>query len=448
VAVSGVRVDVWALLFGISGAAGVCCLVDESHRQAGETMEPRPTIRRRGPIIVGGPLAPFADGLRRSLADQGYAPDTVGEHVHLLADLSDWLSGRGLAAGDLTTAAAEAFLSERRAAGHRVGVTSRGLAPILGYLRRVQVAPPHAVAVAATPLEILLAEYRNHLVGERGLSAGTVTHYLRCARAFLTSLPGSLTEALPALSAGQVTGYVLDWTRSRSGNGVDTVTLPALRSLLRFLHAAGRIPRQLATAVPAGRRRPSRVDVPRAAAHDHVQAVLASCDRGSAGGRRDYAILLVMARLALRGGEVARLQLADVDWRGGELTVRGKGGRVDVLPLPADVGEAMADYLLHARPATASRALFVTLVAPFNAVATSTVTVMVARACARAGVPRFGPHGIRHAAACELLAAGASMEEIGQLLRHAQQRTTAIYAKVDQARLAELARPCPQGAAR
>jgi integrase len=155
-----------------------------------------------------------------------------------------------------------------------------------------------------------------------------------------------------------------------------------------------------------------------------------------------------MSRLALRGGEVAGLRLADVGWRSGELTIHGKGGRTDTLPLPADVGEAMADYLLHARPATTSPQLFVTVKAPFTGLAVSSVTQVVARACGRAGVPRFGPHRIRHAAACGLLSAGASMEEIGQLLRHAQQRTTAIYAKVDQARLAELARPCPQGAAR
>jgi site-specific recombinase XerD len=411
-------------------------------------MDSRPGARRRGPIIVGGPLAPFAEGLRRDLADQGYARDTIGDHVHLLADLSDWLSGRGLAVADLTTLVAGEFLRERRAAGRRVGVTARGLAPMLGFLRRLQVAPPHAVADAASPLEIMLADYRRHLVGERGLSVGTVTHYLRCARTFLTWLPGSPAQALPVLSAGQVTDYVLGWTAGRNGRAVDTVTLPALRSLLRFLHTAGHVPRPLAAAVPAGRRRPAHVGVPRAATHDHVLAVLAGCDRASAAGRRDYAILLLMARLAVRGGEVARLQLADVDWRAGELTIRGKGGRVDILPLPADVGQAMAEYLLHARPATASRALFVTLVAPFNPLATSSVTVMVARACARAGVPRFGPHGMRHAAACDLLAAGASMEEIGQLLRHAQQRTTAIYAKVDRARLAELALPCPRGAAR
>jgi site-specific recombinase XerD len=252
-------------------------------------MDSRVGARRRGPIIVGGPLAAFAAGLRRDLAGQGYALDTVGDHVHLLADLSDWLSGRSLAAADLTTRVAEEFLRERCAAGRRIGATPRGMAPVLGYLRRLQVAPPHAGALdAATPLEVLLADYRRHLVGERGLSSGTVTHYLRCAKRFLTWLPGSAADSLPALSAGQVTDYVIGWTTARTGAAVDTVTLPALRSLLRFLHTAGHIPRPLAAAVPAGRRQPAHVDLPQAASADHVRAVLTGCDRASAVGRRDY----------------------------------------------------------------------------------------------------------------------------------------------------------------
>ena len=204
----------------------------------------------------------------------------------------------------------------------------------------------------------------------RGLAAQTVVHYLRCARVFLAWLPGSLGQSLPALSAAQVVGYVRDWTARRQGASIDTVRLPALRSLLRYLHVAGHVPRSLAGAVPAGRGRP-RNAMPRAASAEGVRAVLASCDRNSAVGRRDYAILLLMARLALRGGEVGRLELADVNWRCGEVIVRGKPRRVDVLPLPADVGAAMADYLLHARPATTARTLFVTVKAPFVGLATS-----------------------------------------------------------------------------
>ena len=398
-------------------------------------------------IVVNGPLAGFADGLRRELTGQGYALDTVCDHVHLLADLSSWLGSQDLTAEDLTTDRVEAFLRHRRRRGCRIGLSPRAMAPILRYLRGLRAAPPAVPPVAVRVEEMLLANYRNYLSGERGVSAGTVTHYLRCARLFLESLPGQLDVALAELSAARITGYVLAWAKRRQGKAADLVTLPALRSLLRYLHVVGLIEAPLAGAVPAGRGYP-RPALPRTASAGQIRAVLAACDRDGAAGRRDYAILLTMARLALRGGEVARLLLSDIDWRVGEVTIRGKGARTDVLPLPADVGEAMADYLLHARPTTTSRYLFVTMVAPFTGLATSSITGMVGRACARAGVSRFGPHGMRHAAACELLASGASMEEIGQLLRHAQKRTTAIYAKVDQARLAALAMPCPPGAAR
>lgn len=398
-------------------------------------------------IVVPGPFAPFADGLREDLAGQGFSPDTIVDHVHRLADLSRWLVERGLVTSELTSVLVREFQQERRSVGVRAGIGDRALAPALGYLRRLGVIPPPVVIAAVTPVDALLGEYRRYLEDERGLAAGTVKHYLRCARTFLTGLAGPLEEALAGLSAGQVIDFVQDWSTRRRSPALDMVTLPALRSLLRFLHLVGRVPTRLSGAVPAGRGRPRNLARQRAGG-EQVRSVLAGCDRGSAVGRRDYAVLLMLARLAVRGGEVARLELADIDWRAGELTVRGKGGRVDVLPLPADVGAAIADYLLHARPATAARNVFITVKAPFTGLATASVTVLVGAACARAGVSRFGPHGMRHAAACDLLAAGASMEEIGQLLRHAQQRTTAIYARLDQARLAGLARPCPQGAPR
>jgi site-specific recombinase XerD len=176
--------------------------------------------------------------------------------------------------------------------------------------------------------------------------------------------------------------------------------------------------------------------------------VLDVCDQDTPIGRRDYAIVLSLTRLALRGGEVAKIELADIDWHAGQVAIRGKGDRRDLLPLPADVGAAWAEYLMTARPRTDATTLFVTAKAPFTALATSTVTQVLFRACVRADVARFGPHRVRHAAACGLLDSGASMDEIGQLLRHAQQRTTAIYAKVDQRRLSLLARPCPQAVAR
>jgi integrase len=317
---------------------------------------------------------------------------------------------------------------------------------MLGYLRKLGMVPPPAMTAAVTPVDVLMSEYSRF--GRRARAGRGDGEALPALRSdVLDRMPGPLEEALIELSAGQVIDFVWDWSTRRSSTALDMVTLPALRSVLRFLHLAGRVPTALAGAVPAGRGRPRNLARQRAGG-EQVRAVLAGCDRDNAVGRRDYAILLTLARLAVRGGEVARLELADIDWRAGELTVHGKGGRVDVLPLPADVGAAIADYLLHARPATAERNVFITVKAPFTGLATASVTVLVGAACDRAGVSRFGPHRMRHAAACDLLAAGASMQEIGQLLRHAQQCTTAIYARLDQARLAELARPCPQGAPR
>jgi len=399
-------------------------------------------------LKVDGPLAAFTDGMRAGLAAQGYARDTITDHVHLLAGLSGWLGDRKLTAADLTEGAVEEFAADRRRRGCRAGVSPRAMIPVVEYLRGVGAAPPASEPEPRTPQEVMLAAYRAYLAGERGVSAGTVAHYLRYARRFL-SAAGSGQPGIPlaGLSTADVTGYVLEWAAGRRGQAPDHVALPALRSFLRYLHVTGVTAVPLAGAGPAGRAHP-RPARPRAATAAQVQAVLAACDRDCAAGRRDYAILLVMARLALRGGEVARIELSDIDWRAATVTIRGKGGRTDVLPLPADVGAAIADYLVKARPPTVSRRLFVIVVAPFRGMAVSSVTQLVQRACKRAGVPAFGPHGMRHAAACALLAAGAGMEEIGQLLRHAQERTTAIYAKVDQARLARLARPCPEGSAR
>lgn len=400
-----------------------------------------------GRIVVAGPLAGYADGLRSELAEAGYAPDTVRGHARLLADLSCWLVDQGLPAAGLSDAAVDSFLAARRAAGFRSGTSPRALAAILKFLRAAGAVEPSAPRTPSGFPDVLLAEYGRYLAAERAASAGTVKHYVRCAQAFLRFLPQGV-DVVAELSAGQVTGYVMDWARRREGRAPDMMTLPALRSFLRFLHVTGRVKHLLVGAVPSGRAHPARSALPRAARPEDIRAVFSVCDRSTALGRRDYAIVLSLTRLALRGGEVARLGFAEIDWHAGQVSIRGKGGRVDVLPLPCDVGEAWADYLVNARPTTRAEALFVTAKAPFTAMAVSSVTLVLARACQRAGIARFGPHRIRHAAACGLLDSGASMEEIGQLLRHAQQRTTAIYAKVDRARLAELVVPAPEGVAR
>ena len=262
------------------------------------------------------------------------------------------------------------------------------------------------------------------------------------------AVPGNQPgEALGGLSAADVTRFVAGWARSRS-HAYSKSMVSALRSLLRFLHAAGYIGRPLDTAVPAVPgwtpvRRPRRVS------GREIAAILAACDRESARGRRDYAILMLLTRLGLRAAEVAGIRLGDVDWRQGVLTVRGKGSALDELPVPADVGAAMANYVRHGRPRTSSRLLFVSVRAPFAGLSAASVGSVVRRACGQAGLTGlFGPHRLRHAVACQLQHDGASLEEIGQLLRQRDPRTTARYATVDAAALAVLARPCPEGSAR
>jgi site-specific recombinase XerD len=260
-------------------------------------------------------------------------------------------------------------------------------------------------------------------------------------------LPTPIEAGLAGLSAGQVTTFIMVWCPGR-GAADAKMMVTALRSLLRFLYVTGRVSVSLVDAVPSvpGWR---RVRLPQVVGADQVARLLAGCDRSTPTGLRDFAVIVLMSRLGLRAGEVGVLQLSDVDWQTGLVTVRGKGNRLDVLPLPVDVGEAMADYLQHGRPRTPTRPhLFVCAIAPFGPLHTNTVISIVHRACRRAGIPAFGPHRLRHAVACDLLVEGASLEEIGQLLRHCEEATTSQYAKVDLVRLGGLVLPCPIGAVR
>jgi integrase/recombinase XerD len=390
-------------------------------------------------VQVSGSLAPYAEGFRRDLAAKGYHPQVIGRQARLMADLSTWLQGRS--SGALTAEVIEDYLRARRATGCRDLVSVRALAPLLGYLRGIGAAPGAAAPVARTGAEALLAEFSGYLTRERGLSPASVTSYLRHARPFLDGLQGPLGS----LSAAQVTGFMTSHS-GQWGTGTAKATVTALRSLLRFLHAAGHVPTALASAVPpvAGWK---LAPLPPDVSPDHVAALLASCDRRSAPGRRDYAILMLLSRLGLRAGEVAAIELGDVGWRTGELVVRGKGRRQETLPLPADVGQALADYVQYGRPRCAGSRLLVIVHAPYTGLTRAHILAVVHRACQRSGLPQFGAHRLRHAVACDLLRHGASLAEVGQLLRHRDERTTAIYAKVDLDALRTLARPCLAGSA-
>jgi len=396
-------------------------------------------------VRVTGPLGPYARGFRIELARRGYARSSAVQQLQLLAHLSRWMAAERASAVELTPERAERFVEFRRAAGYRHFLSPRGLTPLLAYLRALGVVPEEIIPASAAPLDLLLERYRGHLVGERGLAVGTLRYYERVARLFLAqaaALDGGLDPG--RLTPGEVGRFLLRECGRRSAGSAKNV-VAALRSLLRFLHLEAITAADLAAAVPAVA--PRARSLPRALPAGTVARLLASCDRRTATGRRDFAVLMLLARLGLRAGEVAAIELSDIDWRRGELLVRGKAGRQERLPLPVDVGEALAGYLRRGRPRDGCQRLFLRVKAPTAWLSGDGVSRIVHAACRRCGLPLVGAHRLRHTAATETLRAGGSLEEIGQLLRQRSSFTTAIYARVDRAALRELARPWPGGAA-
>ncbi|HEX5925336.1 MAG TPA: site-specific integrase, partial [Baekduia sp.] len=391
-----------------------------------------------------GPLEVFASGFAAELARLGYRRVPVVFQLQLMAHASRWLGREGLGPDNLTSEVVERFLAERRAAGYTNYVTGRAVAPLLGYLRGLGVAPAASPRLAVGAVEVLLAEFREYLAVERALTADTIEGYVLAVRPFLD---GRLRDGdeldLAGLSAADVVAFVVARCPAQS-RGAAKMTVTGLRSLLGFLNLRGLIAGPLAEAVPSTAS--WRLSgLPRALEPEQLDALLSSCDRETSTGRRDYAVLVMLARLGLRRGEVAALKLEDVDWRAGELMIVGKGRRAERLPLPADIGEAIVDYLQSGRPATAlDRSLFVRVRAPHHGLTSGGVTQIVVAAAGRAGLGPVHSHRLRHTAATQMLRAGASLEEIGQVLRHRQALTTAIYAKVDRDALRQIARPWPE----
>jgi site-specific recombinase XerD len=397
-------------------------------------------------IRVTGPLEPYVSGFVADLVERGYTSVSAAHQLRLMAHVSRWLAAGRLAPDDLSPAHVDEFVAARRGAGYVNYVTPRALVPLLEYLRDLGVVPP-AGEVSRSEVEELLGRYRAWLCSERGLASVTARNYSDMVRPFVSARVNAAGELdLRTLDAGDVLGFVLaECPHRRPGSAKLLVT--ALRSLLGYLHVEGVIARALAPVVPsvAGWR---LAGLPRGLGAEQVTALLDSCDLETAVGVRDFAILALLVRLGMRRGEVAALALDDIDWRSGELLVCGKGSRRERLPLPVDIGSALADYLRRARPVSAEgRSVFVRVKAPHRALTPGGVSQVVIAAGHRAGLGRVNAHRLRHTTATELLRSGAPLVEIGQLLRHRSQQTTAIYAKVDRERLRALARrwPSPRG---
>jgi integrase/recombinase XerD len=387
---------------------------------------------------VSGPLASLDSRYRLWLAAQGFTPGTIGDVIFHLDGLSRFLERERLAVGELTPERVEQFEQERVAAGYCRRWARCARLP-LRFLREVGAAPgiPQP-APAVGPVERVLVDYRRYLERERALVEGTISRYVRIARLFFEDSAAN-GVAVEDLTAAQVSGFLARECPKRNVPAARNLAC-GLRPLLRYLHVAGVISTALRWAVPPAAQLRDR-SLPRGLDAATVARLLASCDRRRTVGRRDYAILVLMARLGLRAGEVAGLELDDLDWRSGEIVVHGKGSRLDRLPLPVDVGEALVSYLRD-RPRTDSRVVFMRVLAPVGPLGHGVKSV-VPTACERAGLPVVGAHRLRHTAATGMLNAGASLPEIAQVLRHSELRTTAVYARVDRKALRPLGLPWP-----
>jgi site-specific recombinase XerC len=320
-------------------------------------------------------MGPFIEGYRRWLAERGYTPGTIMNMLAMASGLGRWMDARGIGPGDLDRGAVAGFRDELRAAGRRCVPGAHGLDPLLEYLGDRGVAGE--CSSPAAPAEVLAERYRRWLVTDRGLAEATVVRYVNLARLFLSQRlagPGRLES----LSGTDITEFLLAES-GRLSIGSVKGRVGELRSLLRFLYLQGLTPRPLGGAVPpvAGWR---DTGVPKAIPSGDVQRLLDSCDRGDPIGIRDYAILMLVARLGLRSAEVARLELGDINWRAGQITLRGKANQQDGMPLPWEAGEALAAYLSQARPATPLRQVFLAAKAPVRAIPPGLVSDVTHRA--------------------------------------------------------------------
>jgi site-specific recombinase XerD len=386
-----------------------------------------------------GAMGPFIESFRAWLTERGYSSGTVTGLLAMTGGLGRWMDTRGIAVADLDRVVLAEFRSARRVSGMRWVPGVRGLGRLLEFFEQqgVVVTP----VAAGGPVEQLLERYRRWLVEERGLAEATIVRYMKLARVFLTRRTAGSVSDLEKLTGTDIVAFLLQEGERLSVGSVKG-RVAELRSLLRFLYLQGLTPRLLSTVVPpvAGWR---DTGVPKAIPATEVALLLSSCDRHDPTGVRDFAILMLVARLGVRSVEVARLRLEDIDWRGGKIILRGKASRQEAMPLPVDVGQALSTYLRQARPPTRIRNVFLAAKAPMRAIPPGLVADVTHRACDRAGLPRIGAHRLRHSLATDMLGRGATLVEVSQVLRHHDLATTAIYAKVDDTALRTVARSWP-----
>ena len=402
-------------------------------------------------VLFQAPEGPLVEQIRpfaRSLREKGYAPISIHRQASVVTCFSRWLKQKGVALHHVRADHCSRYLSYRARRMVPDSMDASSLKHLLEFLRRNGVIAAEKVTAPRLPSAERYAQgYERYLREVRALSEATIVYHMPFIRRFLTDRFGSLPVRLSRLSAHDVVRFVQQRAPHLHPKCARRLT-GVLRSFLRYARYRGDVVLDLAAAVPAVANW-SMPSIPRAIGADQVRELLASIPRGTAIGRRDYAILLLLARLGLRAGEVAFLELEDIDWDAGQVNVRGKGGQQSALPLPTDVGEAIAAYLYDGRPYSTNRRVFLRGRAPVRGFMTqAAIGSIVRHSLQRTGIqaPTRGAHQFRHALASQMLHHGASLKEIGEVLRHRRLQTTTIYAKVDLKALRTLALPWPGGA--
>lgn len=392
-----------------------------------------------------GPLGPHLDRFAQQLKQNGYTRLSGRNKLRVVVQLNHWLIAKNFLLSQLNEQFVLAFQVDRRKRRTSQHGEKGTLALLLRMLRDADLIPAVPAKTVGEPIDMLVQDYAQFLIQERGLSSTTLAHRIPMVRQFLTYCFRSRKVCLNKLQPRDISRFVLQAVRGQRRDHCQLVTT-TLRSYLDFLFQHGRLKRSLHAAVPTvASGRPA--ELPVFLQPEQIEQVLRSCDCNTLCGRRDYAILLLLARLGLRAHEVSSLTLEDINWASGEVLIRGKGGREDRLPLPPDVGRALAIYLKQGRPQSLCRSVFLCLNAPYRRLVSSPISSIVKRALGRTDIVCIhkGAHLLRHSLATRMLRGGASLAQIGQILRHRRIDTTEIYARIDQKALRALAQPWPGG---
>lgn len=387
-----------------------------------------------------GPLGPYIDSYGEWLHRRGYRRYPGRAAIRAAARFSTWLADRGIAIEGVSQDCVGRYSKDRSRA------EKASVRQIMTISRPAMFAVKSEL-IMDTPQGRFLKEFASHLRVERGLAPGTIKYLLRFGTVFLREMFGSSGLNWQSLRLADIVRFFQVQVHRGSATQIHQI-VAAVRGILRFAHFRGDLSTDLSVSVP---RVPkwSKTALPKYLSPEEVKKSFEACDRQTAFGKRNYAILLLLARFGLRAGEVASLQLESIDWNSGTLIVRGKGSRWSEFPLLKDVGEALADYLRNGRPETKSRSVFLRAVAPVQALhGQAAIGSIVRSVLEKAGIyqPRRTAHAFRHTLATDMLREGVSLQEIGRILRHQDPETTTIYAKVDLNSLRELAVAWPGGA--